>query len=527
MKQFPVKEKWLRTLRNLGFAAAVFGAVMASAAEEVRTIRLRQDDAQVRFDSKVYELKHASAEELLPFLNSAIQRYNRNSTIRRVTSEKTGKSALLVSTGREFLPLVDQIVTALDRPGRTGSEGGDESSISGTGIARVAYAPRFRAARSFADLVNNVFGSASGAAFFNPETNTIYWRDQTAAAKHTLAWVKRLDQPLPQVRIRLNYYELRDSDLKDWGFDYLAWKNGPGVNVLNLGYNAGGISLNELLEGVEYAFSSTWGLGGVFTAPQIDMSFIRCLQQSGNANVAASAELVMVNTPVGSTAEYLALQKLQNAKPDTAPYIYRISMFPEYQNIAKNTLGRTFIGKSFYEDEYGEKHADPPALEAQLVNPFVCFEKVPGQPPRKGEKPGKDREAPQPADFKDTKAGGVLFDYSLYFKNVVERGNTGAELSNSALVSGATTLAFEEEKVLAIYEKENDVEQTIGLPVLCRIPYLKYLFSTVTTIQERSYIVITAEASLEPLDGENHFNRDSQAAGVSRRIENPFRRVQE
>jgi len=201
---------------------------------------------------------------------------------------------------------------------------------------------------------------------------------------------------------------------------------------------------------------------------------------------------------------------------------------PFSKAIAKNVLGRTFIGKSYYEDEDGEKHSDPPALEAQLVNPFVCFEKVPGQPPAKGVKPGPDREGPQPEESgKPDKAGGVLFDYSLYFKNVVERGNTGAELSNSALVSGAATLAFSEEKVLAIYEKENDVEQTIGLPVLCRIPYLKYLFSTVTTIQERSYIVITAEASLEPLDGRNHFNNDSQAAGVSRRIENPFRRVEE
>ena len=107
---------------------------------------------------------------------------------------------------------------------------------------------------------------------------------------------------------------------------------------------------------------------------------------------------------------------------------------------------------------------------------------------------------------------------------VVERGNTGAELSNSALFSGAATLAFGKEKILAIYEKENDVEQTIGLPILCRIPVIKYLFSTVTNIKERTYIVVSAEAALVDIESEKEaFNTNSVATGIDRRIENPFR----
>ena len=145
-------------------------------------------------------------------------------------------------------------------------------------------------------------------------------------------------------------------------------------------------------------------------------------------------------------------------------------------------------------------HGNPPRLELQVVNPFVCL-------PQNG----------------DAKAGGVIFDYSLYFKSVVERGNTGSELSNSALFSGSSTLAFGKEKILAIYEKENDVEQTIGLPVLCRIPVLKYLFSTVTSIKERTYIVVSAEAALVDIEAQEAFNTDSTATGIDRRIENPFR----
>ena len=176
-------------------------------------------------------------------------------------------------------------------------------------------------------------------------------------------------------------------------------------------------------------------------------------------------------------------------------------MKPEYQNIAKNSLGRTLVGKSYYEDEDGNMYADPPNLEAKIVNPFICFQAA-----------GKDANAqgfiPSTQQFYHARSklknnGGVIFDYALYFKSVVERGNTGSELSNTALISGAATLGFGKEKVLAVYEKENNVEQTIGLPILCRIPLIKYLFSTVTTIKERTYLVVSAEAEMVHPDDSN------------------------
>ena len=495
-------EKFMKTPSRFCLAvlaAACCGSVTAAEDAATRTIVLRQDDAQVRFASKVYELKNAATEEILPFINSAVLRYDRNSSVRRVTSAKGRGEAILVSTGKKFMPYVDKIVATLDR--KVARKTTDGSTIAGTGLTRVSYTPKYRGADELARVINATVTSSAGALFINDETNTIFWRDQAASAKRTLSWLEKLDRPLPQVRVRVNYYELRDSDLKDWGFDYLAWKNGPGVNLLNLGYNAGRIVVDEVLEGVPYAFISNWGLGGFFAAPQFDMSFIRCLQQSGNANSVGTSSLLMINTPVGSKADLAVLRRYQAANPTKAPFIYRTSMTPEYQNIAKNTLGRTFVGKSYYEDENGVMHADPPQLELQVFNPIVCQT-------LKG----------------DSKSGGVIFDYSLFFKTVIERGNTGHELNNSAHFTGAATLAFGKEKLLAVYEKENDVEQTIGLPVLCRIPVLKYLFSTVTSIKERTYIAVTAEATYVDIENKNEsFNTNSVATGIDRRIENPFR----
>ena len=484
-----------------------------------RTIHLKQDDAQIRFDSRVYELKNVTSEAVLPFVNSAIQRYNRSSSIRRVTAiAPDAKDAILVSTGKDFLPYVDQIVAALDHPGQNGG-------IQGTGVARIAYTPKYRAAQELTDLIDKTLGTSAGKSYVNDETNTIFWRDQTDAARGTLDFIEtELDRPLPQVALRLNYYELRDSDLKDWGFDYLAWKNGPGVNLLNLSYNVGRLAVDQALEDMVFAATSTWDYAGFFTAPQFDMSFIRCLQQSGNAAVTANVSLTMVNTPVRSLDEYAMLRSVQEAAADKAPFIYRASMEPEYQNIAKNVLGRTFVGKSYYEDEDGNKYSNPPALDVQIVNPFIC---LPQENAPAGAYNEKYKVKDEASDLNSQMAktdGCVMFDYSLFFKDVVERGNTGAELSNNVLCAGAASLGLGHEKVLTVYEKENDVEQTIGLPILCRIPVIKYLFSTVTSIKERTYVIVTAEAVLlHPDEKKGIPQTESVNKDVKRRIENPFR----
>ena len=512
-----------QTARILLCLAAGALCLRSTAADEssqddgsARTIHLKHDDAQVRFDSRVYELKNVTSDAILPFVNSAIQRYSRNSTIRRVTAiAPDAKDAILVSTGREFLPYVDEIVAALDRPGQKG--------IQGTGVSRIAYTPKYRAAQEFTDIIDQTLGSSVGQSYVNEETNTIFWRDQTDSAKGTLEFLKdELDRPLPQVALRLNYYELRDSDLKDWGFDYLAWKNGPGVNLLNLSYNVGRLSVDQVLEDVVFAATSTWDYGGFFTAPQFDMSFIRCLQQSGNAAITANTSLTMVNTPVRSLEEYVQLRAVQEAAADKAPYIYRASMEPEYQNIAKNVLGRTFVGKSYYEDEDGNKYSNPPALDIQIINPFICLPQT-GSENANAKYIVSDAAADLNSQMVKTD-GCVMFDYSLFFKDVVERGNTGAELSNNVLCAGAATLGLGREKVLTVYEKENDVEQTIGLPILCRIPVIKYLFSTVTSIKERTYVIVTAEAVLlHPEEQKGLPQTQSVNKDVKRRIENPFR----
>ena len=52
------------------------------------------------------------------------------------------------------------------------------------------------------------------------------------------------------------------------------------------------------------------------------------------------------------------------------------------------------------------------------------------------------------------------------------------------------------EKLLASWDRTMKVTQTIGIPFLSRIPILKYLFSTETTTEEKSFVYLTVKAEI-------------------------------
>jgi len=445
--------------------------------QDVRTIRLLQDDGQVRIVSKVYELKHLKATDIRPFIQAAIKRYSASSQFERVNYPQGNRQMIIVSTGEDFIPYVDELVAGLDQPGKPGKSG---SLIEGTGITRITYTPSYRAAEDIVRLINEgTMGTPEGRAFLNKDTNTIYWKDDRRAALGILAWVKYLDRPVPQVNLRLNYYEIRESKLRDIGLDYLAWRNGPGLDIFSAGFDGGKVFSNEAvwqlvngaykLADLTRNFSTSWSYGAFLTAPQFDLSFVRILQQSGNAKLAAHADLSFVNTAVYDDP----------ALNTHLPKNYTATLTPGYENIRKDDNDRSSITES------GDS-----TLTLTVTNPVICFG---GTVPNEI---GANGQIPSTEAFYAKNNGGVVFAYKLASKTVTEKSNRGDELGNTSTVSGELTLGFKTEKLLASYVREQDVEQTVGIPFLVKIPVLKYLFGTTSTVKEKTYIIVTAEANL-------------------------------
>ena len=95
----------------------------------------------------------------------------------------------------------------------------------------------------------------------------------------------------------------------------------------------------------------------------------------------------------------------------------------------------------------------------------------------------------------------------------MERNNLGHELIETGVTEGNALLDLNKEMILAQWDKEQDVKQTIGIPWLAKIPYLGYLFGTTTTSREKIHVCLTMKAEIM-----NTAKPEGMAAGTLTKI---------
>jgi type II secretory pathway component GspD/PulD (secretin) len=440
--------------------AAQFGTAYAQNApnvpnpQKVKKLEFLQDDAQDKFVSKMYTLQNIKSVDATPFVQGAVKRYNINSTVEALNYTEGKKQFLLVSTPPEFMPYVDDIIKNLDRVGGEPDKSG--SVIDGTGIFRYAYLPKHRSTDTMVAALNAGVRDNSGYVWRDPVSNLIYWKDTPGRGQLILAWAKGFDRPVPQVELQFKVYELRDSELDDIGLDYLAWKNGPGLNIFQAGYESITYQTVEKLLSNMDKFSN-FSYGGYFTAPQFDLSFVRLLSQKGRAKIASAGTLTVVNNYLGS---------------------YNVRISPQFQNIAKDANDRTAVVTGANAD-----------FALTVTRPIICFTST-------GEKDQIYKGDAFDQTTYSSLTGTVQLAYTLNINNVVERNNRGTELTESNAIASALTFELQGEHLLGVFNQTQKVEQTIGIPFLSDIPYLKYLFGTTTSIDTDTKLYVTVSGRL-------------------------------
>ena len=451
------KSPWLLTL--ILTAGALFGAPPAGTAPECRTLRFVQDDAQDKMVSRIFTLKYLQANDIAPFVTGMVKRYNMNSTVScfSYVYGREQQQILAVTTPARMMACVAEFLDRADR--KITVEGKVPSEIlRGTGIARGVYRPRFRSGQVLVDLIVNGLinaGPYSSLYGYDANSNQIYWKDNASNTAYVYQFLSYLDRPPPQIRMRFSICEIRESDLRDVGVDYLAWKNGPGLNLLQAAFR-----VTDLSSAGSAALQSFSGpLGGFFFAPQFDASFIRLLEQSGTARNRSTGELTVSNS-------------------DARTYTFTFN--PGYQNIVKNGNDRTSVTGSALSTKAEQ-------LTIKVINPVVCVDNDPGPefsiaPYFPGENAGS--------------AGVLSFGYEMTNSGAMERNNFGTELICTTTLAGNVCFRLNEERLLGSWEEERQVEETIGIPYLSEIPYLKYLFSTTTVNYERVFLFLTVTAEL-------------------------------
>ena len=441
-------------------ALCLLGTALAADDETVRKLHLVQDDAQDYMVSKIYRLKYVQANDVTPFAAGMVMRYNINSTVNSITGSNN-EQLLTVTCPVEMMPYVDDFIAKIDRDVRIDGKTPGEI-IRGTGITRATYQPKYRSGQALADvLINSVIGEGPGSAIYawDQNSNQIYWKDNASNTQYVYQFLGFLDRPAPQISFEFKLCEVRDSRLRDLGIEYLAWKNGPGLNLFQAAFDSFSVSS----AGSAALTAMSGPVGGFFFAPQVDASFIRLLGQSGNAEITDTAHLTVSNSD---------------------ERFYEIYFDPQFQNIVKNDNDRTSVTASALDlpagyhqlclrinqpianIHYGETQAGYPATEAFTVKNY---------------QPG----------FYNRFPGTVFFGYELLNANVVERNNLGSELVETGCIASQALIPLNQEFLLARWEKQQEVEETIGIPWLCKIPYLGLLFGTTTTSTETIHVALT------------------------------------
>ncbi len=448
--------------------AAMGIAVGNAHAEKVKQLLFLQDDAQLNMVSKVYELKHVMAADLTPWVLGAVKRYSEDSRVGRLNYKAGGQQFLVVSCPSAMMKYIDQIVETLDYPCDVKDNRG--SVIAGTGVYRFAYLPKFRKGEVIQEILQNRVKSGDGSTYYDSDSNMIYWQDSKSDGNTVMKWAKKLDHPVPQVELELKVYQVRQSTLNDLGLDYLSWKNGPGMELFAAGFEDAAVEVMEYALGNMDQFSS-FAYGGMFVAPQFDMSFVRMLSQKGDAKIAATGSLTFTNDTNGTKT-------------------YKVSFSPQMQNIEKDldTDETNVVASQNYE------------YTLEITKPAICFQKT-GEADKQFEGNGFDYTT------YSSLGGTIQFGYTLSNKEVVERNNSGTELTDASGVASNLTVQIGSEKLLAVYTQKQKIEQVIGIPFLCKIPYLKYLFSTTTSIDEDTKLFVTVKARLvHPEDSFAHLS---------------------
>ena len=310
-----------------------------------QTLRLVQDDAQDHMVSRIFTLKHIQSNDVVPFVEGMVKRYNMNSSVSCFSYAygSVREQILSVTTPEKMMTHVAAFLEMADRAAGNVSPGNDV--IRGTGISRGVYRPKYRSGQVLVDLIVNALVNAgpwSSLYGYDSNSNQIYWKDNASNSSYVYQFLSYIDRPPPHIRMAFSLYEIRESTLRDMGIDYLAWKNGPGLNLFQIGWQA----LDLSSSGTAALQSLSGPFGGFFFAPQFDASFIRILEQSGSAERHTGGELTVANSDTLS---------------------YELSFSASWQNIVKNDNDRTSVTAP-------QAASQANLCTVKIIKPIVCID---------------------------------------------------------------------------------------------------------------------------------------------------------
>lgn len=374
---------------------------------------------------------------------------------------------------------IDTLVAMLDDP--------DMGPLS-YGSQMYIYMPKFVPAKNLMPLIENIgmniqdvteAWQGSDIVAYDPDLNWLIFDVTNYSTYNIATMLEKYDVPIPQVRLKISVYEVyREKDDKI-GLDFQNWKNNEGADF----FSAGGRYRNNWAAMYQITPALAKGYGSERTSfynfnPKWNTRYLDFLVSKGKAKIAHTGELCIRNSMPASLNRITQVFYMDTSKP--VP--------------------------------------DAAELPDAGVGPYELLSAIVGEVLRTDLPVGKGNQQ----IVTPSRAG---YGFSMNVQNVsVNLDETSFEItaSNTSLIgfesSGAPRIApgstvtqkislphGKNRFVIGGLRKQETVKSRTGIPWLCNIPWLEYIFGTVTTSTRYADLVIVGECEwASPEDSKAH-----------------------
>ena len=376
---------------------------------------------------------------------------------------------------------LDKLVEILDDP---------KLGVLSYGSQMFIYMPKFVPARNLAPMIQNMGMNISDVTelwqgqdivAYDSGLNWLIFDVSNYSCYNIAAMLKQYDVPIPQVKLKIKVYEISNENDKRIGLDWQSWKNSQGSSLFSGGgrfrNNWQGVYSSNLqldkLSGSErtsfYNFNPRW-----------NTRFLDFLSAKGLAKVAHTGELIIRNGYSGSLSRTYGIVYIDNSQT--------------VSNITSNNDNVAVV--------YG-----PYKLFTQMTNKDLKLNNSTDIPVGKGQ-------------TQVSTVSSAAFGFSMNVKDVsVSKNETrfDIELNNSSLLgfqsNGVPRISSGNSVNLTVslpngvdsfviggLTKEEVVKSQTGIPYLCDIPYIGWLFGSNSQSIKNSKLIVTASVSYDTMD---------------------------
>lgn len=366
----------------------------------------------------------------------------------------------------------DSLVKYLDKP-QMGANYGTQTFL---------YIPKFVPSRNLMPLIENVgmnitdvteIWQGQDILAYDPDLNWLIFDVTNYSMFNIEKMLKKYDVPIPQVRLKISVYEITSENDDKMGIDFQAWKNNQGVDLFSVG--------GRYRDNWAAAYGGAMGRSGSERTsfynfnPKWNTRYIDFLTSIGKAKVAYTGELCIRNNTPATLERKTQLFYVDTSKPAATDTL---------ENLGPYELLSALIGKI----EESAKEIPVGRGNQQIVEKFTGF--------------GFSLKVENASVNLDE----TRFSISLSNSSLLgfESDGTPRISSNSVVTQEVSLPHGKDSFVIGGLKKQETVKSATGVPWLMDIPYLGYLFSSVSSSTKHSELVLVAQCEWDaPTDAPN------------------------